>query len=78
MEIFHLMLQNNTINYSFFSKIPNKFQQFNELDRISPLYHVDGYAKQTQFKLEVAYKIAQQFANIRIKLSKKKLTIRIF
>ena len=46
-----------------FAKLPNSFTQFNEVDRISPLYNVDNYAKEVKFRLEVANKRAQLLLN---------------
>lgn len=42
-----------------FSKHPNMFQQFTEVDTITPLYNVNNYAKEAKFRLEVAHKRAQ-------------------
>ena len=36
------------------------FQQFKEVDEITPLYNIDDYAKEAKFRLEVAHKRAQQ------------------
>ena len=42
-----------------FSKVPNTFKDFNEVDTITPLYNVDDYAKEAKFRLEIALKRAK-------------------
>lgn len=39
------------------------FQQFTEVDTITPLYNVNNYAKEAKFRLEVAHKRAQTLLN---------------
>ena len=52
-----------------FAKTPNSFQIFN-VDKVEPLYNIEDYAIETKFRLEVAYKRAQQLLD-RNKLKQK-------
>lgn len=61
-----------------FAKIPNTFAQFKAIDKVTPLYNIDNYAKEIKFRLEVAHNRARQLLDkhkLRQKLAYDKNTL---
>ena len=40
------------IIYIIFSKIPNRFKNFNEVDRVAVIYNVIAHAKEAKFEFD--------------------------
>ena len=61
-----------------FSKVPNIFKNFNEVDTITSLNNVDDYAKGAKFRLEITLKRAKHLLDINKIKQKSKRVIRIY
>jgi len=42
-----------------FGRLSRQFVDFNEIDRVEPLYNVEDYSKEITFRLEIAYNRAR-------------------
>ena len=43
-----------------FGKLPNGFQQFTNVQKITPLYNIEDYVKEVRYRLEIAHKRAKE------------------
>lgn len=61
-----------------FSNLPNKFQEFNNVEKITPLYNIDNYAKEAKYRLQVAYKRVQLLLDRNKIKQRNKIMIKIY